>query len=52
MNVYCRENGRPEWEARGAYAPSGSGCLSNLGLLWRVDCLLFVLSRSSSIFVN
>ena len=24
----------------------------NLGLLWQVDCLLFVLSRSSSIFIN
>ena len=32
--------------------PPGSGFFFNLGLLWRVDYLLFVLNRSYSIFVN
>ena len=44
--------GRPEGGKGVGTCPPGPRCLSNLGLLWQVDCLLFVLSRSSSIFVN
>ena len=36
----------------GARGAPGSRCVYNVGLLWRVDCLLFVLSRPSSIFVK
>ena len=52
-----REHGRPE-EGGGARGGGGRGAhldqdvCKNLGLLWQVDCLLFVLSRSSSIFIN
>ena len=37
---------------QGGTCTPGSGFFLNLDILWRVDYLLFVLSRSSSIFVN
>ena len=39
-------------QGAGHMPPLDLDVCKNVGLLWQFDCLLFVLSRSSSIYVN